>query len=370
MESNHKVTLHNADSSILLLPSDKAPLITERTALLCALLYTVLYVAPFYLSPTLRSTPLQSRDAGPVIRARVRAVGLTCVACTVITAYVLAIHGHATVQDVAHLLGAWPMDLRDVVKVLGLVAVLFAGPLYESLVVDGDWRDWSVSNFKEALFDRWTGYRTYIIAPASEELVFRSLTISVYVVAQVDATRIVFITPLVFGLAHIHHLVDFLQSGTPVGRKTPSLNIWVAGIIRSLFQFTYTSLFGFFAAFVFLRTGNLLACIVAHTFCNWQGIPRFYGRVGQYAEDHRPLNITSDIALGKDDDDRDAAVRMGNTLMQDRKQTAGPAAAPTGPQNLGVGWTAAYYVLIFAGSYGFYALLWPLTASQNALAQL
>ena len=39
-----------------------------------------------------------------------------------------------------------------------------------------------------------------------------------------------------------------------------------------------------------------------------------------------------------------------------------------GPQNLGDAWTATYYVLLVGGAYGFYKLLFPWTASANALA--
>jgi prenyl protein peptidase len=33
--------------------------------------------------------------------------------------------------------------------------------------------------------------------------------------------------------------------------------------------------FGAFATLLLLRTGTLLAPVVAHTFCNWQGFPNF-----------------------------------------------------------------------------------------------
>jgi prenyl protein peptidase len=35
---------------------------------------------------------------------------------------------------------------------------------------------------------------------------------------------------------------------------------------------------------------------------------------------------------------------------------------------LGVAWTATYYLLLVGGAYGFYAFLYPWTASANALA--
>jgi prenyl protein peptidase len=309
---------------------------------------------------------LQSRDAPTVIKARVRAVGLTCLVCVVVTVYVLAIYGRARPADVSRLLGLWPVDPIDILKVLALVAVLFVGPLYESIIVDGDWREWTFSSFKEGIFDNWIGYRNLIVAPASEELVFRSLTISLYILAKVNPTRIVFTTPLIFGLAHVHHLVEFLQSRTPPGRRLPTMAVWVNGLIRSLFQFTYTSLFGFFAAFVYLRTGNLWAVIIAHSFCNWMGVPRLSGRVGQFSQ-FTPSHVTPDVAQGKRDDVPHSPVKVGNGLMQQEDESTGPAAVQYGPQNLGLGWTIVYYALIFGGAYGFYRLLFPLTESTNAL---
>ena len=140
-------------------PAEPKPVISQQSALLCELLFTLFYVAPFYLSATLRSTPFNSRDAPTVIRARVRAVGLTCLACTVVTVYVLTIQGNATPQEVLRQLGIWPVNPFDSVRVLGLVMVLFTCSLYESIVVNSEWRCWSMSSLKEATFDSWTGYR-------------------------------------------------------------------------------------------------------------------------------------------------------------------------------------------------------------------
>lgn len=349
--------------------ADATPIISPTTALLCALFFTLLYLAPFYLSPALRTSSLNSRDAPSIIRARTRAVGLTCVACTFIAVALLVIYGHATPRDVLRLLGIWPVVALDIFKTIALLAVLFVGPLYESLLVDGDWRSWSPSSLKEAVWDRWTGYRNLIIAPVSEELVFRSLVIAIYLLAKVGATRIVFTTPLVFGLAHVHHLVEFVRSHTPAGRTFPPINVLLIGILQSLVMFTYTSLFGFFAAFLYLRTGSLFAAIAAHVFCNWQGVPRVSGRVGQFAT-YDVSDVTPDVTQSKRDDGAQSVTpSKDDPATQDEADSPPPAAGkPPGPQNLGVAWSVVYYALLFVGSYGFYKLLWPLTESSNALA--
>lgn len=356
--------------------TDVPPLVAPRAALCCAIAYTVLYIAPFYVSPTLRSTPLVSRDAPRVIQARVRAVGFTCLVCTLITVYVLVTYGQATPRDVLRLLGVWPTSPLDVARVAALLAVLFAAPLYERVVVDGDARAWSPAACKEGLFDSWVGYRNFVVAPASEELVFRALTISLYLLAKVDPPRIVFLTPLVFGLAHVHHLVEFVQARTPDGRRCPAPQDWLIGVLRSLFQFAFTSLFGFFAAFVFLRTGNLFAAILAHAFCNWMGVPRLWGRLGQRAPGP-PHHLTPDVAQGKRHDPavdllspggaRDAVAEKAAAQHQQQQPQPQPQPEPA-PRDLSLGWTVAYYVLLVAGAFAFYRLLFPWTESTHALA--
>lgn len=355
---------------------ESAPLISERTAFLCVALFTLFYIAPFYLSPTLRSSPVHSRDAPAIIRARVRAVGLTCLACTVVTTYVLAFYGHADPRETLRLLGVFPTDLLDVAKILGLVMILFSCSIYENVIVDGEWRGWSPAAFKEAVWDNLIGYRNLVVAPASEEIVFRSLSIPLFLLAKMNPTHITFITPLIFGLAHLHHLAEFLSSRTPPGQRWPPLGVWITGILRSTFQFAYTSLFGFFAAFVFLRTGNLFACIVAHSFCNRMGIPRLWGKVGQL-EFEPPSNVTPDVAQGKRSDDDvkvpGSPVKVDNRLLQPddegKDRTATMHSAVQLPRSKGMAWTVAYYVLVFAGAYGFYRLLWPLTSSEKALVE-
>ena len=358
-----------------------APLISERTAFLCVALYTLFYVAPFYLSPTLRSSPLNSRDAPPVIKARVRAVGLTCLACTLVTVYTLAFYAHADPRETLRLLGIHPVDPLDALRVLGLVLVLFTCSIYENVLVDEEWRAWSPAAFKAGLWDIWISYRNLIVAPASEEIVFRALTIPLFLIARMDPTRIVFVTPLIFGLAHVHHLIEFVSSRTPSTHRWPPAGVWIGGILRSTFQFAYTSLFGFFAAFVFLRTGNLFACIIAHSFCNRMGVPRLWGKVGQF-DFNDPADATPDVAQGKRSDDVDvdaqgpgSPVKVGNSLLQSEDEGgANGEVKPLKvkvelPRNKGVAWTVVYYGLVLVGAYGFAKLLWPLTASERQLVE-
>lgn len=279
------------------------------------------------------------------------------------TVYFLAIYGHATPRDVLRLCGYWPFKPLDILKVLLLVVILFTCSLYESLIVDADWRQWSPSAFKQALWDDWIGFRNLIVAPVSEEVVFRAVTIPLFLLADTTPVRVVFLTPLIFGMAHLHHLADFLQSRTPAHQRLPPLNVFLQGVAISAFQFIYTSVFGFFAAFVFLRTGNVWAAIVAHSFCNQMGLPRLWGRVGQYDSNLTPPR--SDAAQGKRNKN---GLKVGNDVNADGREEA-KAALVDHPVNLGVGWTVMYYFLVAVGAFAFYKLLLPLTESKHALAR-
>ena len=67
-------------------------------------------------------------------------------------------------------------------------------------------------------------------------------------------------------IAHGHHLYYQLkQRGVSTQRA----------IMQVGFQLIYTTIFGFMSAFVFLRTGHVLAAIAMHAFCNSIGFPRF-----------------------------------------------------------------------------------------------
>ncbi|KAF9962797.1 hypothetical protein BGZ65_007889 [Modicella reniformis] len=85
----------------------------------------------------------------------------------------------------------------------------------------------------------------------------------------------VFGLPLVFGIAHVHHgYATYVQKG----RTQQAL---IEAVIIALVQLTYTSLFGWFATFLFLRTSNLLAPCLTHSFCNMMGLPDV-SNIGHY----------------------------------------------------------------------------------------
>jgi prenyl protein peptidase len=134
--------------------------------------------------------------------------------------------------------------------------------------------------------------------------------------ARTPVTQTVFLSPVIFGLAHIHHFYEF--------RVTHSHVPVIASVARSVLQLIYTTIFGAYATFLFLRTGSLLAICLVHAFCNCMGLPRVWGRVGTGEEET-------------------------------------PGKRPS------VLWSVAYYLILVAGATFWCSNLWSLTVSPNAL---
>lgn len=155
--------------------------------------------------------------------------------------------------------------------------------------------------------------------PLTEEILFRSAAVPLMVLARTPLARTIFVSPLVFGLAHVHHFYEFrvTHPGVPPA----------AALLRSAFQLGYTTLFGAYATFVYLRSGSLLAVFAVHVLCNCMGLPRVWGGVE---------------GRGRDGD----AVPVGRV------------------------WSLAYYVLLVVGAVGWWRQLWAWTESSNALVAM
>lgn len=173
-----------------------------------------------------------------------------------------------------------------------------------------------------------------IQAPITEEVAFRSIIVTLHLLAGISPTRIVFVSPLYFGIAHVHHFYEFKLTNpyVPLG---PAL-------FRTIFQFTYTTVFGWYAAFLYLRTGSIFAVFLAHSFCNCCGLPRLWGRV--------QVEMMPQTMAGRNKD----YVEFPSRRIQQ--------------QQLGIGWTIAYYLILLVGTVAFWSQLWPLTESRHALA--
>lgn len=152
-------------------------------------IYTFLYVAPFYLSRTTRPSRTLSRDAPSVIQARILSVSLTCTACSAITLLILTSSSSAvgaTYGEGLHSMGWWPVGWRETARALLLTAALFSGPLYETLIVHEGWRDWVRLEPVHELFGEWTTWRN-IVAVSLPSLPFLpSITLSLLLLHHVS----------------------------------------------------------------------------------------------------------------------------------------------------------------------------------------
>ena len=143
--------------------------------------------------------------------------------------------------------------------------------------------------------------------------------------AHASRTQTIFLSPIIFGLAHVHHFYEFKLTN-------PQVPVFAA-ILRSVVQFSYTTLFGAYATFIYLRTGSVLAIFIVHAFCNCMGFPRFWGRI------------------------MPSAIRYGDP--ESKEQEGGPKSY--------LGFTIIYYALLLVGLGLWCRNLWVLTESSNAL---
>ncbi|KAJ7143969.1 hypothetical protein C8R44DRAFT_602127, partial [Mycena epipterygia] len=78
--------------------------------------------------------------------------------------------------------------------------------------------------------------------------------------------KMIVVTPLVFGLAHVHHAWEtYSRHGRSSALKRAA---------ASTHGVYYTTLFGVHASFLFLRTASIVPPLTAHVFCNIMGVPQ------------------------------------------------------------------------------------------------
>lgn len=145
---------------------------------------------------------------------------------------------------------------------LVLTALLFAGPLLQlALSAAGSSSPTAPQRSELPLAAM---LRNWLVAPLVEELVFRSCLISYLLAAGASTTSAIWLSPLLFGASHLHHLYDLTRhQGYPLSTVLQAM----------LFQLSYTTVFGWLAALFFVRSRHLAAAVLPHAFCNFMGPP-------------------------------------------------------------------------------------------------
>ena len=198
----------------------------------------------------------KARDYDGVIMQRFLSVGVATFCFVLLTPFSWTILGFpfSIIQNVAGL----------IVGVL-IAAILFTGPLAFG-IVDPE------SEILHSVPLDLANFRTIIFAPFIEEVAFRSCMIPVMLHAGFSPTAAIFITPLFFGLAHVHHMLSDNNEKISIRIGEATLKFKVVHV-NALLQATYTTVFGWIASFIYLNSGSALAAFSAHAFCNYMGLP-------------------------------------------------------------------------------------------------
>lgn len=80
--------------------------------------------------------------------------------------------------------------------------ILYLGPLYATFL-DSKLpfqSGWSWGHDVVPVFSTWVGIRNYFFGPITEELVFRACVLAVYHLAGSSRNKMIFLSPLLFGL--------------------------------------------------------------------------------------------------------------------------------------------------------------------------
>ncbi|CAD91634.1 CAAX prenyl protease 2 [Caenorhabditis elegans] len=119
-----------------------------------------------------------------------------------------------------------------------------------------DWYEWKLC------FNSWVWRRDIIVGPITEEIVFRACS-STLMAHVYGPTMTILLNPIPFAASHFHHIWDDQRRGYSLAHS----------ILQRGFQFCYTYLFGAFATWLQLTTRHAIVPIIAHAFCNAQGLP-------------------------------------------------------------------------------------------------
>ncbi len=219
----------------------------------CSLLSIIFVFSLYVVHPRLpRSDPL-------TVRRRIESITFVCLLAPIALYLLLSQSEAIPLVSFGNLLGIkWTGLFAAVCYPPLLVLLLYLGPIVQSLMEGG------------GLFDHVKGQRNdimlrnYLFAPVAEEFIFRACMLLVLRPALSD-TLAIFICPLFFGIAHIHHVIDWYIVNDGSSFKQACLTVVV--------QAGYTSLFGLFSGFLFVRTGHLVSLVLCHTLCNLMGLP-------------------------------------------------------------------------------------------------
>lgn len=228
--------------------------LTKTIIYVCLVSYS--YVASIYVN-----APNGDRNLPHVIKSRIIRVSIVTLinmlmAPIILTKVLKTSLDYSTSLSFLGLTNPFTIrELFSCAKTLLLFIILFIGPVVQNLLSFSFYRTDSLEIFRD-----------FFIAPLTEELMYTALITGSFVPffkSPESVRRICLTTPLLFGMAHLHHAYGIIKRGVPI----------MQAISICLFQLIYTTLFGYLTNCVFINSGSVWCCFIAHSFCNSMGFP-------------------------------------------------------------------------------------------------
>lgn len=224
----------------------------------CSFLSIFFVISLYAVDPGLpRNNPL-------TVRRRIEATSVVCLVSPCMLYLFMTRYDDITVSAFINSLGLrWSGLAAAVIFPPMAILILYAGPIFQNysegnhLVID---TDLIIQQRKDIAL------RNYVFAPVAEELIFRACMLPILSPA-IGEMRAVIVCPLFFGVAHVHHLIEWYR----VGDGTPFNQACVTVVIQAC----YTTIFGIFAGFIFVRSHHLVSLVLCHSLCNMLGLPSF-----------------------------------------------------------------------------------------------
>ncbi|XP_027186863.1 CAAX prenyl protease 2 isoform X2 [Cicer arietinum] len=241
--------------------------VSKPISLIACIAMALLYVVTLYAPTVLLRLPPPSSFTNYMIRRF-----LCAVVSTTISLFLSPLILPVQTMDLPYILGVYGIRMdhmwQAMVLPLALTSLMYAGSLFlKSLLLldfmrhhtafDGGL---SFDSFKCAStrFIDWLSaissnvltWRNYVVAPLTEELVFRACMIPILFCGGFKAYSAMILCPIFFSLAHLNHFMEIYVKQNYRIRK--------AAMIIGL-QLGYTVIFGSYASFLFIRTGWICA---------------------------------------------------------------------------------------------------------------
>ncbi|KAG4397099.1 hypothetical protein GLYMA_10G071200v4 [Glycine max] len=239
--------------------------VSQPVALMACIAMALFYVAILYAPTVLIRLP-----PPPSFKAYMIRRFLCAVVSSILSLFISALILPVQTKESRHMFGVFGIRRDHIIGKKGHSLLNF---LYETVAGCGSSSLLDLSNrfldWLSAISSNILVWRNYVVAPLTEELVFRACMIPLLLCGGLKTYSIILLCPIFFSLAHLNHFLEIYAK--------QNYRIVKAAMVIGL-QLGYTVVFGSYASFLFVRTGHLLAPLVVHIYCNFMGLPVLYSQ--------------------------------------------------------------------------------------------